>query len=108
MNKKLPCPTSPIKIPAARKIIFTDEKKYPWKQDKKGYFLVKIQRGFLHCGFVNNRHEMKIEFVGKNPEKIIKEIAKRKLCDIEHMGYIASELIIAHECIKKNKKYAQR
>jgi len=51
---------------------------------------------------------MVVEFVGKKPEKIIKEIAKRNLCDLEHMGYIASELSIAHDCLKNNKNYVQR
>jgi len=106
MNK--PCPASPIKISPSRKIIFTDEKKYPWRRDSKGYFLVKIKNGFLHCGFANNKHEVVIEFVGKNVEKIIKEIAKRKICDMEHMGYIASELTLASKFLKNRKKYVQR
>ncbi|MEK6842573.1 MAG: hypothetical protein AABX84_02060, partial [Nanoarchaeota archaeon] len=76
--------------------------------DKKCYFLVKIHKRKFNCGFVNNKHEMKIEFIGLDPEKMIKEIAKRKLCDLEHMGYIASELMIACDCMKNNKKYMQR
>ena len=107
-SKKQTCPTSPIKISQKRKIILTDGKKYPWRQDRKGYFLVKIQDGKIHCGFVNNKHEMKIEFIGRNPERIIKEITKRKLCDLEHMGYIAFELTLASNCMKKRKKYVQR
>lgn len=106
MNEK--CPVAPIKIPANREIIFTDEKKFPWKQDKNGYFLVKIENGFLHCGFANNNHEVQIEFVGKDVEKMIKEIAERKICDLTHMGYIASELQIAKNCLDKKEKYVQR
>ena len=45
-------------------------------------------------------------------DKIIKEIAKRKLVNLEQMGYIASELMIAKDCLKNNslasKKYIQR
>src|SRR3989344_1574588 len=99
------CPSSPIKISPSRKIIFTDNLKFPWKQDKKGYFLVKIENKKIHCGFVNNKSKMIFEFVGKNPGKIIKEIAKRKLCDLEHMGYIASELMIAENCARNGKNY---
>ena len=102
------CPTFPIKISPKRKIILTDNLKFHWKRDKKGYFLVKIENKKIHCGFVNNNSEMVIEFTGKNPDKIIKEIAKRKLCDLEHMGYIASELTIAENCLNKGKKYIQR
>ncbi|MEK6898197.1 MAG: hypothetical protein AABX28_02455 [Nanoarchaeota archaeon] len=106
MNKK--CPSSPIEISPRRKIIFTDGKKYPWHQNRKGYFLVKIENEVLCCGIVNNKHKMILELKGRNPEKMIKEIAKRKLCDLEHMGYIASELMITYDCIKNNKKYVQR
>ena len=70
--------------------------------------MVKIEAGFLHCGFANSKHEVKIEFIGKNVEKMIKEIAKRKICDLEHMGYIASELMIAKNCLENQKKYVQR
>ena len=106
-NKKI-CPTFPIKISSDCKVVFTDAKKFPWRQDKKGYFLVKIQEGKIHCGFANNKHEVMIEFIGKNPERMIKEIAKRKICDLEHMGYISSELMIAKNCLDKNEKYVQR
>ena len=102
------CPIAPIKISPKRKIIFTDAKKYPWRRDSKGYFLVKIENGNIHCGFANNKHEVMIEFVGKNVEKMIKEIAKRKTCDLEHMGYIASELTLAFNCMKNGEKYTQR
>lgn len=102
------CPKVPVKINSDREIVKTDDLKFPWKKDENGYFLVKIQNKKIHCGFVNNNHEMIFEFVGENPDKIIKEIAKRKICDMEHLGYIASELTIANNCIKEGKKYMQR
>ncbi|HJZ18560.1 MAG TPA: hypothetical protein VJ208_00445 [Candidatus Nanoarchaeia archaeon] len=102
------CPTDEIKISENREIVNTDNLHFLWHADSNGYFLVKIKDGEIHCGFVNNNREMVVEFVGKKPEKIIKEIAKRNLCDLEHMGYIASELSIAHDCLKNNKNYVQR
>jgi len=108
MQNPKSCPIEPIKIMKDRKMIFTDEIKFPWRQDKRGYFLIKIGNGKIHCGFVNNNHEMLVEFVGSNPDGIIKEIARRKLCDLEHMGYLASELTIACDCLKNGKKYVQR
>jgi len=108
MNSNKKCPIHEIEISENRKIIFCDNLKFPWKQDKHGYFLVKIMNEKIHCGFVNNKHKMIMEFRGKNPEKIIKEIAKRKMCNLENMGYIASELMIADNCIKNKKKYVQR
>ena len=102
------CPFHKIDIAEDREIVYTDKLKFPWKQDKKGYFLVKLEKNMICCGFVNNKHKMIIEFRGKNPDKIIKEIAKRKLVDLKHMGYIASELMIAYDCLKNKKKYVQR
>lgn len=107
-KKNKPCPSFKIEISPKRKIISTDNLKFPWRKDKKGYFLVKIENKKIHCGFVNNNREMIVEFTGKNSDKIIKEIAKRKLCDLEHMGYISSELTIAENCLKSGKKYIQR
>jgi len=117
MNKK--CPYHKIKIPENREIVKTDKLKFPWKQDPRGYFLVKIKNDQIYCGFVSNKHKMKVEFKGKDPDKIIKEIAKRKLVGLAQMGYIASELMIAKNCLKNNppsskdfseasKKYIQR
>ncbi|MFA5318181.1 MAG: hypothetical protein WC323_01765 [Patescibacteria group bacterium] len=102
------CPRHKIKIPKNREVVKTDRLKFPWQQDKNGYFLVKIEDGQICCGFVNNKHEMILELRGKNMEKMIKEIAKRKLVGLEQMGYISSELIIAKDCLKNNKKYIQR
>ena len=105
---KTKCPIHKIDILADRKIVKTDRLKFPWVQDPNGYFLVKIEKGQVCCGFVNNKHKMKIEFKGKNMEKMIKEIANRKLVGLEQMGYISSELMIAQNCLKNNKKYIQR
>ncbi len=105
------CPFHKIEIPENREIVETDKLKFSWKQDPKGYFLVKIEKDQICCGFVNNKHKMKVEFKGKSPDKIIKEIAKRKLVGLAQMGYIASELMIAKNYLKNNpanKKYIQR
>ena len=56
-----------------RKMIFTDEIKFPWRQDKRGYFLIKIGNGKIHCGFVNNNHEMLVEFVALQYEHLSKQ-----------------------------------
>ena len=102
------CPQHPIEIPDEREIIFTDRKEYPWSSDTKGYFLVKIEDGFLCCGFVNPDHRMVLELRGKDPDKIIKEIVARNLCSNENMGYVASELMIAKDALENGKKYVQR
>mgnify|MGYP001617788204 CR=1 FL=1 len=104
------CPEEPIKMSKERTIINADKQSYPWPSDPKGYFLVKIEDGLICCGFVNKKNnEMKIELHGKNVEKMIKEIAQRKLCStFETMGYIASELMIAKDALENKKEYVQR
>jgi hypothetical protein len=108
MPKQKTCPCHPIIIPEDRKVVFTDDKVYPWKMDSHGYFLVKIEKGLLCCGFVTPKHTMILELRGKDPHKLVKEIAKRKLCNLDNMAYISQELMIANDCRRHKKKYVQR
>lgn len=108
MEDNLKCPFQPIDISSDREIVECDSIKFPWKQDSNGYFLIKIENCQICCGFVNSNHKLIIELRGRNPDNIIKEIAKRKLCDLEHMGYVSSELMIAKDCLENKKKYIQR
>jgi len=107
-NNNLPCPHTEIKISASREIINCDNLSFPWTQDPKGYFLVKLINNIICCGFVNPNHELMIEFRGKDPDKIIKEIVKRDICSRGNLAYISSELMIAYNCIKDNQPYTQR
>ncbi len=102
------CPSHPVDIPKDREIVEVDSLEFPWRQDPNGYFLVKLENGLVCCGFVNNSHKMAVEFRGTNIEKMIKEITSRKLVGLEHMGYIASELEIAKNCLESGTKYIQR
>lgn len=105
---RIPCPIKKIDILDKREVIYCDELEFPWKQDPNGYFLVKIDNEWLCCGFVNNEHKLILEFRGKNPDKIIKEITRRNLCNKENLAYISSELMIAFNCLKNNLNYVQR
>ncbi|MBR9698921.1 hypothetical protein GOV09_00490 [Candidatus Woesearchaeota archaeon] len=96
-----------MEIPEDREIVETDKLSFPWKEDPKGYFLVKIEDGLILCGFLE-KHTMTVEFKGKNAYNIIKEIAKRKMVTPEHMGYIAAELIRAKQCLDNDQKFVQR
>ena len=77
--------------------------------DKKGYFLVKVENGFIHAGQVNKRNEMFRIIKGKNAEDIYNEIIKRKwISGMEHAAYLGSELKKAELFLnKKLKKYVQ-
>jgi hypothetical protein len=102
------CPFHPIDIPADREVVLCDGLRHEWHGDAKGYFLVKLENGLLCCGFVNPEHRMVVEFRGKDPDRMIGEIARRELCSLGNMGYIASELMIAAAALKSGKKYVQR
>ena len=107
--RKSACPTTTVSIPAEREVILSDTLKHTWPSDPNGYFLVKIENGLICCGFVAKQtHVMKVEFRGANVNEMIQEIAKRKLCNFETMGYIASELMIAKGALENNRKYIQR
>jgi len=108
MEKKQICPHTEINIDENREIVYSDNLRFSWNQDTKGYFLVKIENNMICCGFVNSNHEMILEIRGKNPDKIIKEITRRDLCSKENLAYIAQELMIAQNCIVNNKLYLQR
>jgi len=102
------CPCAPIKIPEDREIIDCTNKEFAWKQDPKGYFLVKITDDEIYCGFCTINHKMVLELRSLDPDKIIKEIIERDLCNKDNLGYIASELMIAFNCIENNLPYVQR
>ncbi len=96
-----------MEIPEDREIVNTDDLKFPWKEDKAGYILVKIENAEIHCGFLQN-HTMTMEFRGKDPYNMIKEIARRNRVNLEHMGYIAAELMRAKVCLDSGKEFVQR
>ena len=97
----------PFEVPEERPVVHTDALKFPWREDKAGYFLIKIEGKEIQCGFLQN-NKMTVEFRGEDPINMIKEIAKRGLINLEHMGYIAAELMLAKQCIDSSKPYVQR
>ncbi|MDO8480471.1 MAG: hypothetical protein Q7S65_01500 [Nanoarchaeota archaeon] len=97
----------PFEVPDEREITHTDALRFPWREDKAGYFLVKIEGKEIQCGFLAN-NKMIFELRGTDPINMIKEIAKRNLINLEHMGYISAELMIAKQCVDSGKPYVQR
>lgn len=109
MENQKNCPSHQITILENREIINTDNISFPWtEEDPNGYFLVRLENNQICCGFVTKDDKMKLELRGKNPDKMIKEIVKRNLCEKPHLAYISSELMIAYYCLTNNLKYTQR
>jgi len=94
-QKKQPlCPCYPITIPDNRKVVYTDHRNFPWKSDPKGYFLIKLEKGNICCGHVSPQHRMTVEFRGKNPMKIMREICSLNLVkNYEHVGFYFREIV---------------
>lgn len=87
-----------------------EAKEGPWKQDPKGYFLIKInyEDGTIHAGYCDNDHVLKYEIVGKRAQDIYYTIAERGLVSLfEHASYLGKELKKAELAIKYKLKYVQ-
>jgi len=79
-----------------------------WKLDKKGYFLIRIQKGFIEVGHcVNDNVPCKL-VKGKNVEELIYKIIDLGLIsDLEHAAYLGKEVQKAFVCLKLGKNYIQ-
>ncbi len=90
--------------------------KKEWKQDPKGYFLIRINKNFIEAAYVKNDHsnhpkkDLKKATVikGKNAEEIYNTIIREKLVSLkEHAAYLGSELQKAEIAMKNKLKYVQ-
>ena len=90
--------------------------KREWKQDPKGYFLIRINKNLLEVAHVKNDNsnhpkknpEKAIVIQGKNAEEIYNTIIREKLVSLkEHAAYLGSELQKAEIAMKNKLKYIQ-
>ena len=98
-----------ITIKPDRDVVLCDELEFPcgWKEGD-GYFLVKIEEGMICVGWVDGTHDMKIEFRGSDPDKLIREVTRQEFVDKPHAAYIAAEITLAHRCLTDGSDYIQR
>jgi len=89
-----------------------------WKQDPKGYFLIRInyQKKLIEIAHVNNNHlnnprvrpDKATVIQGKNAEEIYNTIVRKKMVSyLEHAAYLGSELQKAEIAMKYKLKYVQ-
>lgn len=98
-----------IEINPGREVVFCDGLTFPWVwEPADGYFLVRIEDGMICIGYVDENHELNIEFRGSDPETLTKEIVRRDFLNASHTSYIAGEIMLAHHCLKNNLEYIQR
>ena len=98
-----------IEINPDREVVLCDGLKFPWDwKPEDGYFLVKIEDGMICIGYVDENHQLNIEFKGTDPETLTKEIVRRDFLNKAHTAYIGAEIILAHRCLVDGTEYVQR
>lgn len=79
-----------------------------WEQDAKGYFLIRVENGFIEAGYCKNSNEPEKMIVGKNPEEIMYKIIDLGLISrLDHAAYLGKELQKAFICLSLRKNYVQ-
>ena len=98
-----------IAINLDREVVECDGLEFPWEwKPEHGYFLIRIHEGQICVGYVDENHEMNIEFRGTDPETLTKEIVRRDFLTPLHTSYIGAEIILAHQCLVNGTEYVQR
>jgi dihydropteroate synthase len=92
------------------------DSKKEWKQDPKGYFLIRIKDNQIEAAHVKNDHSNnprhypnKAEvIIGETAEEIYNTIIRENLVSLqEHAAYLGSELQKAEIAMKNKLKYVQ-
>ncbi|MFT4310652.1 MAG: hypothetical protein ACMXYC_03395 [Candidatus Woesearchaeota archaeon] len=97
----------PFEIPDDIPIVQCDRLTYPWQQDEQKYVLIRKQNKTIQLLFVE--HDIAfLQLEGEQPYNLIKEIAKRNLVNLEHMGYLAVEIMRAKHAMDTNTEFVQR
>lgn len=81
-----------------------------WRQDPKGYYLVRLNRELkrIEVAFVHNDHKIKKIIFGKNATEIYYTLIKKGLIEyMEHAAYLGKELYKAELALKYNLEYVQ-
>jgi len=93
-----------------KEIIAEWDKYKDWKQDNRGYFLIKLDRkaNKIDVGFCKERNVISMKITGKTPQEIYHTIIKKNLINkLEHAAYLGKELHKAHVALQLNIEYVQ-
>ncbi|HLD19244.1 MAG TPA: thymidylate synthase [Candidatus Nanoarchaeia archaeon] len=79
-----------------------------WRQDKRGYFVLKVEKGKIRLQHYDNNGPLLQTFEGVKAEEIYKElILKETMSYPEHLAYIGMELAKAEIALKLGIPYVQ-
>lgn len=86
-----------------------DESK-EWKQDPKGYFLIRLNRKkkLIEVGLCKERNIISVKLEGKLPQDIYYTILREKMISsLQHAAYLGKELHKAYVALKLGIEYVQ-
>mgnify|MGYP001573309898 CR=1 FL=1 len=79
--------------------------------DKKGYFLIRLDRAnkSIEVAFCNNKNKISLRIIGKNPLDIYYTIINKEKLSIrkDHAAYLGRELEKAYIALRHNLEYIQ-
>ncbi|MEK6968763.1 MAG: thymidylate synthase [Nanoarchaeota archaeon] len=79
-----------------------------WRQDKRGYFVIKVENGLIKLQHYDNNGPLLQTFEGMKAEDIYKELVlKETMSYPEHLIYIGAELAKAEIALKLGIPYVQ-
>ena len=81
-----------------------------WKQDPKGYFLIRLERNQkkIEVGFATNTHVITKRIIGSSAQEMYNTLVrKRLLTRREHAAYLGKELYKAELALKYGLNYRQ-
>src|SRR5690606_576169 len=97
----------PFELPDDIEHMQCDTQTYPWCQDANRYVLIRVIDNNIECLFVQDDVAF-LRLDGTNPFNLIKEIARRNIVNLEHMGYVACEIMRAKQAIDAKSEFVQR
>ncbi len=79
-----------------------------WKQDSRGYFVIKIENNLIKLHHYNNNGPLLQTFEGTKAEELYKQLVlKETMSSPEHLAYIGMELAKAEIALKLKIPYIQ-
>ena len=81
-----------------------------WKQDRKGYSLIRIDRRkkLIELGYCKKNNVVEVVIQGKTPQEVYYTACKMKLLSrLDHAAYLGKEVEKAYLALKYKLKYKQ-
>ncbi len=108
-NRKDLIPTRLVSY-GAKRIAAQSIGRKDFEMDRKGYFLIRIDRNknLIEVGLCRSKNHLDVVITGKSPTDIYYAIARKKLISrLEHAAYLGKELQKAFTALELGVEYVQ-